>query len=107
MGDIQYVDGFYNEDTGDVWVVQREFIGDVIAANIVSQKDGTNGWSEDRSMRRVGFIPWSVYASNDFNSLDKEEKQLFLRTFLENNPQYRTVERLKTSGPSDGHIIVK
>ena len=107
MGDIRMIDGFYDPDTGDIGITQQEYIGDIIQENLDKQKDGSNGWTEDRSMRHVGSIPWSLYVDNDFRSLPKEERTLFLRWFLDKHPECRTVDKMLHVGPADGHIIVK
>jgi hypothetical protein len=107
MGETVIVDGFYNHDTGDVEITQREYIGDILQENLDKQKDGSNGWTEDRSMRLVGSIPWSLYADHNFRSLNRDERTIFLRWFLEQHPECRTVDKFLHVGPSDGHIIIK
>ena len=107
MGDIKFIDGNMNERTGDVSMTFQEYVGDIFLENQARQKDGTNGWTKDRTMRQVGSIPYSLYVSNDFRSLSKEEKTLFLKWFLDRHPECRTVDKMLHVGPSDGHIIVK
>jgi len=107
MGGYRFVDGNFDPDSGEIRIVQEQYIGDILQHNLDLQKDGTNGFTRGRSMRLVGQIPGFLYADPDFRALDPQEKQFFLKWFLERHPEYRTVERLKTSGPNDGHIIIK
>jgi hypothetical protein len=101
------IDGFYDEDSGDLSITQQEHIGDILQENLAKQKDGNNGWTQDRSMRHVGSVPWSLYIDNDFKSLSKPERTIFLKWFLEQHPECRTVDKMLHVGPADGHIFVK
>ena len=107
MGICKMIDGYYDEDSGNISVTMQEHIGDILVENLAKQKDGGNGWTKDRSMRLVGKIPWSLYIDNDFKSLAREERTLFLKWFLERHPECRTVDKMLHVGPSDGHIIIK
>lgn len=80
---------------------------DLIKENLEAQRDGSNGWTDDRHFRRVGKIPYELYVDPDFQALTTPEKQLFLKWFLNKNPQFRTVDKLLHVGANDGHVIVK
>lgn len=79
----------------------------LIKENKEAQQVGDNGWTKDRSMRRIGKIPYELYADPDFRTLTTPERELFLRWFLDKNPQFRTVDKVLHVGANDGHVIVK
>ena len=79
----------------------------VINSNMVEQQSGKNGWTPDRTMRLIARIPAVLYNSPDFRALEPEERQLFLRWFLEQHPEYRTVDKLLHVGANDGHVIIR
>lgn len=61
------------------------------------RKDSNNGWTEERSMRKIAEIPL-IYIMSDMNLLmfrkylpiDDREARIYLNKFLMANPQYKT-----------------
>ena len=92
--------------TGKLNFTQQLYIGHIVEGNRVEQKTPNNGFTQDRNFRKIGSIPTSVYKTH-IAHLPKEEQPLAIYKLLNENPGLRTVERIKTDTPSDGHIIVK
>ena len=78
----------------------------VVESNRTSQKEPGNGFTQSREMRKIGAIPPSVYTKH-IAPLPVEEQAAAIYKLLNDNPGFRTVEKIKTDTPNDGHIIVK
>jgi hypothetical protein len=92
-----------------------DYIGDVLLQNRDEQKREQK-IREGALGRKIGSIPSSVYRTwqMEFERIGGKSQddwtgdwRVFLWRKLEMNPEYRTVARLKTQGPADGHILVK
>jgi hypothetical protein len=86
-------------------------ITDHLEDNLEQQVSGLNGWTEGRTMRKIGSITpiafYKWYLQNKIADLPKVEQQAELVKFLQSNPQFRTVDKLKHDTVDQGHIIVK
>lgn len=107
----------FDQQTGKVGYNARLDYRDLVLDNEARQKDPANGFTANRTMRQIGSIPLEVLLdySRKFmrehgigiHQLEKADEQAILVAFLNDNPQYRTVERMKTTNANDGHIIVR
>jgi len=107
MGDIRMIDGFYDEDTGNLSITQQEYIGDIIEQNLSKQRDGSNGWTKDRMFRHVASIPCSVAAMERIRAMKDDAQHLELQRILNKHPEFKTVDKMLHVGPADGHILIK
>ena len=101
---------YYDEKGRLVW----ERIVDhapVINENDERQKDGRNGFSPGRQFRQIGSIPadafhrWALSAG--YYQMDKIQRNFAVRKYLNDHPEFRTVERLVNHGPNDSNVIIK
>lgn len=92
-----------------------DHIGDVLAQNLEEQKREQK-ISEGALGRKIGSIPCSVFRSwqIEFEQIGGKSQndwtadwRTFLWRKLQLHPEYRTVARLKTEGPADGHILIR
>ena len=76
----------------------------VLEQNYVEKMNLNNGWTEKRLFRKIASIPdvANLKAYQDGYNLDDPKD---LRRFLADNPEYMTVEKLKTN--TDPHIIMR
>ena len=76
----------------------------VLEQNYVEKMNLNNGFSEKRLFRKIASIPdvANLKAYQDGYNLDDPKD---LRRFLADNPEYMTVERLKSN--TDSHILIK
>jgi len=79
----------------------------LLKENKEAKKDAGNGWTKDRTMRKIGKIPYELYVDPHFRALTTDERHLFLKWFLDKRPEFRTVEHIITPTPSPGHVIIK
>lgn len=100
-------DSDYNPDTGQLSYKETHYIGDVLEENRQQQNDGNNGFSKDRNFRQIGRIPTALLMDPDYKALPEAGKQYFLRWFLEQHPECRTVDKLLHVNANDGHILIK
>ena len=68
------------------------------------------GFTNERTMQHVAQVPASVHhrwaKKVGYYDMDRDQKRAAMMRFLNEHPEYRTVERLKTDTPNSGHIIV-
>ena len=101
---------YYDEQGRLVWerVVNH---APVINANDDRQKDVTNGFSEGRNFRQIGSIPADAFhrwaLETNYYRMDKIQKNFAVRKYLNDHPEFRTVQQLVTHGPNDGNVIIK
>lgn len=76
----------------------------VLEENYVRKMNANNGFSEKRMFRQIASIPdvANMKAYQDGYNLD-DPKELY--RFLQDNPEYMTVEKILTN--RDPHIIVR
>lgn len=76
----------------------------VLEQNYVEKMNLNNGFTEKRLFRKIASIPdvANLKAYQDGYNLDDPKD---LRRFLADNPEYMTVERLKSN--TDSHILIK
>jgi len=83
----------------------------IINENDDLQKDGTNGFSPDRSFRHVGRIPYEAFhrwaVSINYYEMDKMQRNYAVRKYLNDHPEFRTVQALVTHNANDGNVIVR
>ena len=103
-----FFDADIDEAKNVLSVVQHQYIKDIVDANVMLHKDPDNGFTEERSFRRIGSIPINEWHKMGFSKIeDRAERELKMRKYLQENPQYRTVGAIKHDNANDGHIIVK
>jgi hypothetical protein len=110
------IEAEYSERTGVLNVKMAEFIGDVIQGNILDQKDAGNGFTRERTMRRVAAVPATVFrqwqkeferigGKNQIHWTDDWRK--FRDKKLAAHPEFRTVDKMLHVTPNAGSILVK
>lgn len=80
---------------------------DLIKKNIDAQNDGSNGFTKDRTLRRIGSIPMELYVDPDFQQLTTDERTVFLKWFLGKHPQFRTVDKMLHVNPAPGNVWIR
>ena len=104
-------DADYNPRKDTFHYVQQQDVTEHIEGNLQDQVDGFNGWTPDRSMRKIGSIPplafFKWYHENNIANLSTVDKQAELVKFLQKCVEYRTVDKLKHDTANQGHIIIK
>jgi hypothetical protein len=96
----------FDHDTNTLYVQETEDVESVLEDNAEERNSGRNGFSVERSFRKIGSIPLIMLDDafrkgiNPFNG--SPEGQKWIREFLQNNPKLMTVDRLKTA---KRHII--
>lgn len=104
-------DADYDPRTGVYTYGKVQDITDHLEANLEEQVSGLNGWTENRSMRKIGsitpiaFFQW--YIKNRIADLSAVDRQAELVKFLNSNPQFRTVDKLKHDTANQGNIVIK
>lgn len=96
-------DGQQNEFEAKT-IVTQDYVP-TITENAWHKVHGNNGWTKDRTMRRVAQVPvLALQLAKDagWNLDDKHE----LRRWLSMHPEFMTVKAFKTEGGS-ANIIVK
>ena len=110
------IEAEWNERKGTLELKMAEHIGNVLVDNLLSQKDGGNGFTSGRTMRKVASIPTSVFrewqiefekigGKNQLNWPDDWRK--FRDRKLSEHPEYRTVDKMLHTTPYPTQIIVK
>jgi len=106
-GETYWWDSDYDPNTGKLAYKETHYIGDILEQNAAQQKEANNGFTPDRTMRMIGRIPVALTMDPDYKALPEVGKQLFLRWFLEQHPECRTVDKLLHVGANDGHILIR
>ena len=110
------IEAEYSERTGKLELKMIEYIGDVLQENILDQKDGGNGFTEGRSMRRTASIPSTIFREWQLEfekrhgvppSVAVNDWRKFRERKLSEHPEYRTVDKMLHVTPYAGNIIVK
>lgn len=110
------IEAEWNERKGTLELKMAEYIGDVLVENLLSQKDGGNGFTAGRTMRKVASIPTSVFREwqVEFEKIGgktqlnwSDDWRKFRDKKLADHPEYRSVDKMLHVGPADGHIIIK
>lgn len=76
-----------------------------ITENAWLQLNGNNGWTKERTMRKVAQVPVLALEIAKDEGWDLDD-QNDLRRFLESHPEFLTVKALKTQG-GNANIIIK
>jgi len=88
-----------------------EEITDAVNANLESQADPNNGFTAERTMRKIADIPVAVFhpwaRKIGYYHMDHLDRWRAMRIFLAEHPEYRAVERLKNDTANQSHIIIK
>ncbi len=85
----------------------------VINENLALQQDPRNGWTTERTARRIASIPLQVlladkeYRAASQANASTADRQAALWKFIERHPEYRTVDKLKHDNANDGHVIIR
>jgi len=102
---------YFDEKRGDIYYQAVEEITDVVNSNLESQNDPNNGFTTDRSLRKIADIPVSVFHpwanKTGYYHMDKVDRWRSMRLFLKEHPEYSTVTALKHDTANQGHIVVK
>ena len=110
------IEGEYNEAKGTLSLKMAEYIGDVLAENIIDRKSDGNGFSAGRTMRKVASIPTAVFRQwqIEFEKMGGKQQihwtddwRKFREKKLAAHPEYRTVDKMLHYTPSPGNIIIK
>lgn len=110
------IEAEYNERTGVLNLQMAEWIGDVLVDNLLDQKDPRNGFTQDRTMRRVASVPISVFREwqIEFERIGgkrqlhwQDDWRKFREKKLADHPEYRTVDKMLHVTPHAGNILVK
>jgi len=101
----------YYDDKGNlVWENIVDY-APTINENDDMQKTRNNGYTLERTFRHIGQIPAEAFhrwaKQNSYYEMDKVQRNIAVRNYLKDNPQFATVESLVTHNVNDGHIIVK
>jgi bacterioferritin (cytochrome b1) len=104
-------DANYDPRTDTYTYNKVQDITEHLESNLEEQVNGINGWTEERTMRKIGSITpmafYKWYLKNKIADLSNVDKQAELVKFLESNPQFRTVDKLKHDTANQGNIIIK
>ena len=106
-------DAYYDEKTGNIFYSVTKNITAVLQFNLDSQEEGHNGWTKERCFRNIANIDiehrnhWMKERGIPFNQLDKEYRRKVLEMYLNANPEYMAVKKLKNNTVNQGHIFVK
>jgi len=104
---------FYDDRTGNIYYEATENITDVLQENLILQKDDSNGFTKDRTMRQICNIPNAVYHQfakrTGYYGMDASDKKKELEKFLKEYRQYCTGKDglLKHDTANQGNIIIK
>ena len=106
-----YEDADYDPRKDTLTYSKAQVITDHVEANLEEQVSGLNGWTEGRTMRKIGSITpmafYHWYVTNKIGDLSPVDRQAELVKFLQSNPQFRTVDALKHDTANQGHVIIK
>ena len=73
----------------------------IVEDALVHKNAGNNGWSKERTFRKIGSIPMHLLNeafNQGINPLDgSEDAKKWVTRFLQDNPKFMTVDRLKTN----------
>ena len=106
----------YDENKGVFTYARAVDVAPVIEANLEAQKDPQNGFFQERLGRHIGEIPEIIYYSDvlpKFRLFEKEfagddlrmKKGEYLKSFLNEHPQYRTVDAILHKSPNPNILI--
>jgi len=102
---------YFDPKRGDIYYQAVEEITDVVNSNLEAQADPNNGFTADRTMRKIADIPVSVFNTwakkTGYNCMDKLDRWRAMKMFLKENPEYSTVSALKHNTVSQGNIFIK
>ena len=91
----------YDEHTKKVAQVTRGDVTHIAEDNLLHRNSGANGFSKDRSFRKIGSIPMHMMQEaykEGINPLDgSPEAAAWIKKTLANNVAYRTVDTMKTN----------
>ncbi len=101
----------WTDEKGLIHYQKITYIDDVATENKELQQNGSNGFTKERTMRHVGQIPAQVYhrwaTKIGFYQMDKQQKRIEMWRFLNDHPEWRTVDSLVHHTRGEGHLIVK
>ena len=104
-------DADYDPRTGVYTYGKVQDITEHLEANLEDQVSGLNGWTETRTMRKIGSITpiafYKWYIRNKIADLPAVERQAELVKFLQSNPQFMTVDSMKHDTANQGHVVIK
>ena len=102
---------YFDPKRGDIYYQAVEEITDVVNSNYESQADPNNGFTADRTMRKVADIPVSVYhlwaKKIGYYQMDKLDRWRAMKLFIKEHPEYSTVTALKHDTANQGSIFIK
>lgn len=110
------IEADYDERTGKLDIKMAEYIGDVLQENIIGQKDPANGFTMNRTMRKVASIPSTIFREwqMEFERIGGKRQtnwgndwRKFRDRKLADHPEYRTVDKMLHVSPNAGNIVVK
>lgn len=102
---------YFDTKRGDIYYQAVEEITDVVNSNLESQADPNNGFTTDRSFRKIADIPVSVFhpwaRKVGYYAMDKLDRWRSMKMFLKEHPEYSTVTALKHDTANQGNIFIR
>jgi hypothetical protein len=102
---------YFDEKRGNIYYSAVEDISDAVNSNLESQADPNNGFTEDKTLRKIADIPVSVFhpwaRKIGYYAMDKLDRWRSMKMFLREHPEYSTVTALKHNTANQGSIFIK
>jgi len=117
-GDNSWIDIDVNDNRNVVTCKRVEDIAPLLNENALLKEDPRNGFTDNRSFRRVGSIPPTRVLRDVMPAMKKLEleysgndlvtaRSKWYREYLNKHPEFRTVDKMVSHQANEGNIIIK